>query len=232
MVRTTGAERCSRRRCRRGRGSSRADRRPRPRDLRHAADERRRARSPCPPSSPPCACSACPATRRSLREGVEDDRIRLPAEAVHRRVARPQGARGARRGAGTAGPRGLKSATLAVAAPRTGGEMADAADLGSAAARRGGSSPFPCTSRQLRDGWARALTPDRVGGHGERFRGGLGHGDEAREGNEDGRRGAAHSEARSVGSRRGDRAAGCASASALSNTAMEFRGARLPSMYG
>jgi hypothetical protein len=29
---------------------------------------------------------------------------------------------------------------------RTGGEMADAADLGSAAERRGGSSPFPCTS--------------------------------------------------------------------------------------
>ena len=32
---------------------------------------------------------------------------------------------------------------------RTGGEMADAADLGSAAERRGGSSPFPCTSEGL-----------------------------------------------------------------------------------
>ena len=32
----------------------------------------------------------------------------------------------------------------------TGGEMADAADLGSAAARHAGSSPAPCTSKYLR----------------------------------------------------------------------------------
>lgn len=87
-----------------------------------------------------------PPGRRS-ESNVGGPPLRIPRH-IHRRAARPAGRRSGDAGAGSRPSRRARGRrTMVVVAiaggARSGGEMADAPDLGSGAARRAGSSPAP-----------------------------------------------------------------------------------------